>query len=114
MDLEICLFVFADDGTVSPLDKSAFDKAVDHMEPLPEHAGRCLKVAAAMLDRSQTPMTVEVFGQYVYFDDKGMVSETKMIEASRFRDKMAEEGYRNDFIWTPNAADRAKIEAALN
>jgi hypothetical protein len=114
MELEICLFVFAEDGTLSPLDKSAFDKAVDHLEPLPEYSGRCLKVAGAMLDRSQTPMILEVFGQYVYFDDKGMVSEAKMIEASRYRDKIAEEGYKNDFIWAPNADDRAKIEAALS
>ncbi len=114
MELEICLFIFAEDGTVTPLDKEALDKAVDHQEPLPEYAGRCLKVAGAMLDRSQTPAVQEVFGQYVFFDDKGMVSEEKMIEATRYRDKIAEEGYKNDFIWAPDADDRAKIEAALN
>jgi hypothetical protein len=114
MELEICLFVFAEDGTVTPLDKAALDKAVDQLEPLPEYAGRCLKVAGAMLDRRQTPVVQEVFGQYVFFDDKGMVSEEKMIEASRYRDKIAEEGYQNDFIWTPDADDRAKIEAALS
>lgn len=114
MELEICLFVFAEDGTVAPLDKARFDKAVDHLEPLPEFAGRCLKVAGVMLDRSQSPVIQEVFGQYVFFDDKGMVSEEKLIEATRYGDKIAEEGYKNDFIWAPNAADRAKIEAALS
>jgi len=113
MEMEICLFVFAEDGTVTPLDKKRFDKAVDHVEPLSEYSGRCIKVAGAMIDRSQAPMIQEVFGQYVFFDDKGMVSEEKLIEATRYSDKIAEEGYKNDFIWVPDADDRAKIEAAL-
>ncbi|MEZ4483103.1 MAG: hypothetical protein R2864_00445 [Syntrophotaleaceae bacterium] len=113
MELEICLFVFAEDGTVTPLDKKRFDKAVDHLEPLPEFSGRCIKVAGAMLDRSQSSVIQEIFGQYVFFDDKGMVSEEKLNEASRYNDKIAEEGYHNDFIWTPNEDERSKIEAAL-
>lgn len=114
MELEICLFVFAEDGTVTPLDKAAFNKAVERLAPLLEYAGRCIKVAGAMLDRSQTPVIQEIYGQYVFFDDQGLVSEAKMIEASLYRDKIAEEGYKNDFIWTPTADDRAKIEAALS
>lgn len=114
MEIEICLFVFAEDGRLVPLDKERFDKAVDHLEPLVEYAGHCIKVAGAIIDRSQgSPVILDVFGQYVYFDQAGMVDEEKLSQSVRFSDKVVEEGYHNDFIWTPNLDERSRIEAAL-
>ena len=114
MEMEICLFVFADDGTVTPLDKDRFERAVAHMEPLAEFSGRCIKLAGAVIDRSQGAAVVQdVYGQYVYFDEQGMVDEEKLTEAARYAGKVAEEGYQNEFVWTPSADDRAKIEAVL-
>jgi hypothetical protein len=114
MDMEVRLFVFNDDGTVESLDKERFDRAVEHQEPLPEFSGRCIKLAGALIaPGSGTVSLQDVYGQFVYFDKEGFVDETKLIESIRYCDKAGEEGYQNEFVWTPNEADRARIRAAI-
>ncbi len=115
MKIEVRLLVFDDEGGVTPLDKNRFDKAVEQQEPLAEYAGRCIKLGGAMVDAGQRPLAIlEYFGQYVYFDSAGLVDEEKLNQSALFSDKVAEEGYRNEFIWVPNSQERAKIAAALH
>jgi hypothetical protein len=114
MDMEVRLFVFNDDGTVESLDKERFDRAVEHQEPLPEFSGRCIKLAGVLVEPGSGAVSLkDVYGQFVYFDQEGFVDETKLIESIRYSDKIGEEGYQNEFVWTPNEADRARIKAAI-
>jgi hypothetical protein len=114
MDVEVRLFIFNDDGSIEPLDKDRFDRAVEHLEPLPEFSGRCLKLAGVLVEAGPGPISPQnVFGQFVYFDQQGFVDEIRLIESIRYSDKIGEEGYQNEFVWTPNEADRARIKAAI-
>ncbi len=114
MDMEVRLFIFNDDGTVEPLDKQRFDLAVEHQEPLPEFSGRCIKLAGVLIEPGPGAVSLQdVYGQFVYFDQEGFVDETKLIESIRYGDKVGEEGYQNEFVWTPSEADLAKIRAAI-
>jgi hypothetical protein len=110
MELEVRLFIFAEDGHLVPLDKGCFDQAVDHQAPMPEFSGQCLKVAGALVGSGALQ---DVFGQFVYFDEKGFVDESKLIESIRYSDKMTEEGYQNEFVWSPSEKDRDKIRKAI-
>lgn len=115
MKIEVRFFVLDDEGGVMPLDKDRFDKAVGQQEPLTEYAGRCIKVGGALVDADRDPPEIlEYFGQYVYFDSAGLVDEEKLNQSAMFGDKVAEEVYRNEFIWVPNPQERAKIAAALD
>jgi hypothetical protein len=114
MDMEVRLFVFNDDGTVAFLDKQRFDLAVEHQEPLTEFSGRCIKLAGVVMETGSGAVSLQdVYGQFVYFDQEGFVDETKLIESIRYSDKAGEEGYQNEFVWTPNEADRARIKNAI-
>jgi hypothetical protein len=110
MEVEVRLLIFADDGTLAPLDKGCFDRAVNREAPMPEFAGQCLKVAGALIDSGSLQ---DVFGQFVYFDEKGFVDEVKLIESIRYSDKITEEGYQNEFVWSPSEGDLAKIRKAI-
>ncbi|MEZ4599739.1 MAG: hypothetical protein R2940_08115 [Syntrophotaleaceae bacterium] len=110
MELEVRLFIFAEDGQLLPLDKGRFDQAVDRQAAMPEFSGQCLKVAGALVDGGEVQ---DAFGQFVYFDEKGFVDEVKLIESIRYSDKITEEGYQNEFVWSPSEEDRDRIRKAI-
>lgn len=115
MEIEIRLFVFDEEGGIFPVDKKRFDAAAEHLEPMPEFKGQCVKMAGAMLMKQgdQAPSLQDVYGQYVYFDCEGFVDEEKLAAATRHTDKDLGRDYHNEFIWIPDAADIEKIKAAL-
>lgn len=115
MEIEVRLFVFDDEGGITPLDKKRFDAATEHLEPLPEFKGQRIRLAGAMLIRQGSePATLgEIYGQVVYFDEDGFVDEEKLAAATSHTDKDLGRDYHNEFVWIPTGEDVEKIKAAL-
>lgn len=114
MDMEIRLFIFAEDGTLLSLEKERFDRAVDHQEPVVEYSGQCLKLAGVLFDSDSGQVSQQnVFGQFVYFDEQGYVDEVKLNQSIRYSDKVTEQGYQNEFVWSPTAEDFDRIKKAI-
>jgi hypothetical protein len=115
MDVEIRLFVVDEQGGLEPLDKDKFDGAVERIVPLPQYQGQRVKIAGAMLQKAggQVAEVLEVYGQYVWFDQDGYVDQEKLAESIRHTDKDLGEGYHNPYIWQPDESDMAKVRAAL-
>jgi len=116
MEVEIRLFVIEEGGTLEPLDKEKLDGAVERIVPLPQFKGKRVKVAGVMMQKAggQPAEMLEVYGQYVWFDDEGYVDQEKLAESVRHTDKDLGKDYHNPYIWQPDESDMAKIRAALS
>jgi hypothetical protein len=112
-------------GRLVELPVRQLDRADDGTAPIPDFAGRCLHVVAAVLvgERGSPPRIAEVAFTKLYFDQSGFIDagmrERKirlMLQSGTERDgrSAADRALKREFGWDPGPAELSAVMFQLD